>query len=183
MSITFITGNPNKAAFLAENLGIEVSHQKADLAEIQSTDLREVVTDKAKRAFEIVGSSVLVEDVSLEFAVLKGLPGPFVRWFESKLGVEGLAKLLDGYSDRSATARIMYCLYDGREPQIFEGVMQGIIAKSPRGENGFGWDAVFEQEGYGGITRAEMDQIMWAKSSYRMSALAALRVHIENNQS
>lgn len=35
---------------------------------------------------------------------LKGLPGPYIKWFLTKIGHEGLNKILDGYEDKSAYA-------------------------------------------------------------------------------
>lgn len=72
--ITFITGNQKKADYLARYLGFPVEHQKIDLDELQSLDLREIVEHKVKQAYEIVQSPVLVEDVSLEFSALGRIP-------------------------------------------------------------------------------------------------------------
>ena len=53
-SITFITGNQKKADYLARYLGFPIEHQKIDLDEIQSLDLREIVEHKVKQAYEKV---------------------------------------------------------------------------------------------------------------------------------
>src|SRR5688572_11256576 len=95
-SLTFITGNPAKAEQLRRHLEYPVEHQKLDLHEIQSLDLREIVEHKAKDAFRQVGKPVLVEDTSLIFHALGRLPGPLIRWFLEELGNPGLCKLLDG---------------------------------------------------------------------------------------
>ena len=79
--VTFITGNPKKAEFLAKYLGLVVAHQKIDLDEIQSLDLRAIAGHKARQAFEVIGSPVLVEDVGLTFKSLGNLPGSFIKWF------------------------------------------------------------------------------------------------------
>ncbi len=78
--ITFITGNQSKADYLAKYLGFPVAHEKLDLDEIQSLDLREIVRHKVRQAYLRIGTPVLVEDVSLEFAGLNGLPGPFLSF-------------------------------------------------------------------------------------------------------
>ena len=61
----FITGNQNKADYLAKMLGIELEHQKIHLDEIQSTSLEEIVEHKARQAYELIHKPVLVEDVAL----------------------------------------------------------------------------------------------------------------------
>ena len=73
-SITFITGNKKKADYLAKYLGLEVLHEKVDLDELQSLDLREIVEHKVRQAYEKVGKPVIVEDVSLTFTALGRLP-------------------------------------------------------------------------------------------------------------
>ena len=65
--LTFITGNAGKAKYLSDYFHLQVDHVKLNLPEIQSLSLKEVVEDKAKRAYEIVKSPVIVEDVSMIF--------------------------------------------------------------------------------------------------------------------
>lgn len=154
-TVTFITGNQDKAYYLAKHLGIEIAHQKVDLEEIQSLSLHEISTFKARHAYKIVGSPVLVEDVGLTFHALGNLPGPFIKWFESEMGHEKLCRLLDGFDDRSATAACVFAYYDGEKFKTFEGSLDGTIADHPRGNNGFGWDPIFIPQGYT-VTRAEM---------------------------
>ena len=118
-------------------------YKSLDIPEIQSLDLREVVTYKAKEAYKQIKHPVLVEDTSLRFYVLGNLPGPLIKWFLEELGKEGVCKLLDGYSDRSAVAEVVYGLHTGKEILFFEARVDGIMAGRPKGENGFGWDATF----------------------------------------
>ena len=42
----------------------------------------------------MVEGPVIVEDTSLCFNALNGLPGPYIKWFLEKLGSDGLHKLL-----------------------------------------------------------------------------------------
>lgn len=51
-SITFVTGNQKKAEHLMKYLGLEVLHEKVDLDELQSLDLREIVEHKVRQAYE-----------------------------------------------------------------------------------------------------------------------------------
>lgn len=41
-----------------------------------------------------LGSAVMVEDTSLCFNAMHGLPGPYIKWFLEKLGHDGLNKML-----------------------------------------------------------------------------------------
>lgn len=145
-NLTFITGNAAKAKYLSDYFHMPVTHAKLDLPEIQSLDLKEVVEDKAHRAYEMVKSPVLVEDVSLVFLELKQLPGPLIKWFLETLGNEGLCKLVQ--HNRAARAEVMFALCDEQGVHTFNGSIEGSISKVSRGEMGFGWDPVFIPNGY-----------------------------------
>ena len=116
----FITGNQHKADYLARMLGMPLEHRKIDLVEIQSSSPEEVVRHKVREAYEIAQRPVLVEDVSLGFAALNGLPGPFIKFFvEAPDGLEKLCRMLDGFDDRSALAVCVFGYYDGCGMHIF----------------------------------------------------------------
>lgn len=178
-SITFITGNPSKADQLARHLDYPVKHQKLDLPEIQSLDLREVVEYKSQEAYKLVGSPVLVEDTSLTFSSLGRLPGPLIKWFLTELDNVGLCKLLDPYQNRNALAEVCFGLYDGKKLHTFEGQMKGAVANSPRGERGFGWDPIFIPEGYV-KTWSEMSMEEQRATSMRRIALKQLDTFIKS---
>ena len=153
--IYFITGNQSKADYLSSLIGIPIKHKKIDLDEIQSLDLHEIVKKKARTAYEIVNAPVIVEDVALEFDAMKGLPGPFIKFFVDTMGLDNIVQLVKGKKS-GATARCVIGYYDGSIEQYFEGSLSGTIAPELKGENGFGWDKIFIPDGYGGRTRAEL---------------------------
>ena len=155
-NVTFITGNQNKADYLAKYLGIPIRHQKIDLDEIQSLDLKEIVNHKVRQAYAEIKSPVLVEDVSLEFSALGRFPGTFIKFLIDEVPFENICRMLDGLS-RSATAKCVFGYFDGNEIVYFEGKLDGKIADQPAGENGYGWDKIFIPAGYL-ITRAEMGE-------------------------
>src|SRR5579883_477887 len=126
-SVTFITGNQAKADYLTRYLGFPVAHRKVELTETQSLDLREVVAHKAREAYAIVGSPVLVEDVALEFAALGRLPGTFIRFYVDEVPFETICRTLDGLS-RAAVARCVFACFDGQRLELFEGHLAGTIA-------------------------------------------------------
>lgn len=177
--LTFITGNPGKAKYLTDYFDLPVEHHKLDLAEIQSLDLKAVVEDKAKRAYEIIKAPVLVEDISLVFNNLGLLPGPLIKWFFESLGNEGLCKLLDKFVDRRALASVMFAYCDDSGIYTFAASRPGVIADSPRGEAGFGWDPIFIPEGFD-HTWAEMNDDEKHQSSMRRIALEKLKEFIIN---
>lgn len=153
----FITGNASKAEYLSRQLGLSLNHRKIELDEIQSTDLHKIVEHKLLQAYETCRTPVLVEDVSLAFNALGDLPGPYIKWFTDIAGDEACCRMLDGFTDRTATIRCTFGYYDGARMEFFDSELPGSIAKQPRGSNGFGFDRIFINQGYD-ITRAEMTQ-------------------------
>lgn len=153
----FITGNQSKADYLSRQLGVELTHRKVNLDEIQSVDLHEIVRHKLQQAYAICEQPVLVEDVSLSYTALGELPGPYIKWFVEYAGEAACCKMLDGFDDRSATISCTFGYYDGDQMEFFDSELAGTIASEPHGTNGFGFDRFFINEGYD-ITRAEMTQ-------------------------
>lgn len=177
----FITGNQNKAEYLAKNLGITLEHQKIDLDEIQSADPHTIIEHKVRQAYEIIQKPVLVEDVSLAFSALHGLPGPFIKFFvDAENGLENLCRMLDGFDDRSAYASVIYGYYDGVELKMVDGGLDGAIASRPRGQGGYGWDKIFEPNGYGGLTRAELSPEQDAESYNKLRDFETLRLFLSS---
>lgn len=177
--ITFITGNASKAEQLGKYLGITVSHQKIDLIEIQSLDLLEVIKYKAIEAFRQIQSPVIVDDVSLVIHSLGKLPGPFIKYFLSELGSEKICQTASDFDDKSALAEVVIGYYDGKEMKVFSGKMEGSIARTPAGKNGFGWDEIFVPNGYN-QTRGEMNDKDYDITSPRRIALEGLNNYLKN---
>ncbi len=180
-TITFITGNQNKADYLARYLGFPVQHEKIDLDEIQSLDLKEIVEHKVRQAYEKVNSPVIVEDVSLEFIALGRLPGPFIKFFVEEVPFKTICSMLDGKT-RKAVARCVFGYYDGTTLKLFEGWLEGEIAESPRGERGYGWDKIFIPEGYG-MTRAELGEEDDQRTYMQIKPFAQLKDFLKQNKS
>lgn len=181
-TVTFITGNQNKADYLSRLLNLPIKHHNLDLDEIQSADLKKVAEHKARQAFDSLQSPVLVEDVSLEFTALGGLPGPFVRYFIEQSGLEAMCHMLDGFTDRSATARCVYAYFDGQRLEMFEGSLKGEIPKAPsQSANGFGWDRIFIPEGFGGKIRSELSQKDLDKCYLLIKPIAQVRDFLTSN--
>ncbi len=118
-------------------------------------DLRQIVEHKVKQAYNTINGPVLVEDVSLEFEELNGLPGPFIKFFVDNVPFEKICNLVK--ENRKATARCVFGYFDGKKLELIEGKLDGEISLTPRGENGYGWDKLFIPKGYD-ITRAEMNE-------------------------
>jgi non-canonical purine NTP pyrophosphatase (RdgB/HAM1 family) len=144
------------------------------LEEIQEISLEPVVAHKARQAYTQIRRPVLVEDTGLAFAAWNALPGALIKWFLSSLGNGGLCRLMRTETNRTATATTVFGYYDGSLYRAFSGSVEGVIVESPRGTQGFGWDAIFQPLGsertFGEMSPAEKDRF-----SMRRLALEQLR--------
>lgn len=123
---------------------IDLQSVDVDLIEIQSDNTEEIITDKAKRAYEHVGKPVIVEDVDAGLEKLAGLPGPFIKFFNKKLGKDALYKLA-GREGEKATVACTAAYYDGDRMIVVRGEINGTVV-APRGDS-FGFDIVFVPDG------------------------------------
>ena len=173
--ITVVTTNKDKLAEINKILGTNHKVSKIEIPEIQSLNLDEVITEKAKAAYKIFKKPVLVEDVSLEIKALKGLPGTFVKFFIATLGTEGTVALVKNKkTDTKVTASA--AIYDGKKLLIFKGTVYGTLSPKNRGSHGFGFDKVFVPKGYS-KTYAQMPDKIKNKISHRARALQKVKVY------
>lgn len=181
--IFFITSNPGKAKYLRDFFDFSVKHLNLDISEIQSLDLNEIVSEKARKAYREVKKPVLVEDISLVFNALNKLPGPLIKWFLKSLGNKSLCELVGSYKDKNAIAEVQFALCVDNKIEIFKGSCKGIISSKPKGDNGFGWDPIFIPEGCD-KTFAEMTPQEKHETSMRRIALVELKDYLSKlNQS
>lgn len=145
-----------------------------DLDEYQG-EPDDVAKAKCKAAYLNVKSPVIIEDTCLCFNAMKGLPGPYIKWFLKKLGPQGLYDMLTAWDDKSGYALCTFAYCDGNLDDItlFRGKTDGHIVK-PRGPNTFGWDPCFQPVGYN-LTYAEMGPEEKNKISHRSKALKLLK--------
>jgi len=147
MRLYFITGNKNK---LKEAKAIlpDIEQLDIDLPEIQDIDAKEIIKAKLLEALNHKKADFIVEDTSLYFDCLNGLPGPLIKWFMQSIGNEGLFNLVEKLGNNKVEAKtIIGYAKSPEEIYYFEGVIKGIIV-SPKGKSCFGWDPIFQPEGY-----------------------------------
>eukprot|EP00274_Cyanoptyche_gloeocystis_P008411 CAMPEP_0196659152 /NCGR_PEP_ID=MMETSP1086-20130531/33400_1 /TAXON_ID=77921 /ORGANISM="Cyanoptyche gloeocystis , Strain SAG4.97" /LENGTH=187 /DNA_ID=CAMNT_0041993013 /DNA_START=100 /DNA_END=663 /DNA_ORIENTATION=- len=181
--ITFVTGNKKKLEEVVAIIGdsIPMISKKIDLPELQG-EPEEISKGKCRLAAKEVQGPVCVEDTCLCFNALKGLPGPYIKWFLEKLGHDGLNRMLSGFEDKSAYALCVfsYSKGPGHEPISFAGRTEGRIVPA-RGPPHFGWDPIFEPSGFD-QTYAELDSGIKNTISHRYRALSKLRDYLLKEQ-
>lgn len=181
-TLTFITSNKKKLEEVIHILGVNFPYKiqalDLDLPELQG-ESEYIVSEKCRLASLKVDGPVLVEDTSLCFNALGGMPGPYIKWFQDKIGLEGLNNLLMAYTDKRAVAKCIFAYKNGKsEPiHIFTGKINGNIVES-RGELKFGWDPIFLPDGYS-QTFAEMDSETKNEISHRYKALQLVKEFLQ----
>lgn len=122
--INFITSNEGKVKSLENtlrllNINIAVAKQNLDIMEPQFDTVQEVSKFKALKAFEILKEPVLVEDGGLSVAALNGFPGVYTKYVIKTLGADGILKLMQNTSERSAKF-ISVATYADADGQVFQ---------------------------------------------------------------
>lgn len=185
-TITLATRNPGKleelTALAGPALRLRLPPDEAllpEVAEDADTYLGNALA-KARAFAGAIGGPTLADDSGLEVDALDGAPG--VR--SARFGGPGLrdaertALLLEtikGSEQRSARFRCLLVLFRSEEEWwSAEGVLEGEITLSPRGEGGFGYDPVFAVPALGGRTLAELDPTEKNAVSHRAVAMREL---------
>lgn len=146
MKLTFITGNMNKYNEVKMMLGegFELEHVNLDLSELQDTSAN-IAKHKCGIAVlsPIISTAILVEDTSLTFNVMNGLPGPYIKHFCKAIGSDGLAGLVEGKDNGAiASCCLAFCESPGSTIHVFENSIRGRIV-APVGPKTFDWDNIF----------------------------------------
>ena len=185
--LVLATANPDKAVEIAALLeGFEVLPRPSSIGEVDETQdtLEANARLKARAVMEATGVAAVADDTGLEVAALGGRPGVWSARYagESATYSDNVAKLLaelDGLADRRArfrTAAVAAFPHGGEV--VAEGWVDGQIAPSPRGENGFGDDPVFVPASGDGRTFGEMTLAEKEALSHRSRAFHALAAQL-----
>ncbi len=133
---------------------------------------------KAREICKLSGKPTISDDSGLEIDALDGAPGIYSSRFMGEdtsydIKNNALIEKLENVADPDRTARFRCCmalvLPDGRE-FVTEGAMEGIIAREPKGINGFGYDPILFIPEYS-RTSAELSSEEKNNISHRGEAL------------
>ena len=133
---------------------------------------------KAQTVCDHYNCASLADDSGLVVDALGGAPGVYSARYggpglSDRERFEKLLEELENVPEEKRSARFECALVfvtPGGEPQVFRGTVEGRIALSPRGENGFGYDPVFLPDG-NSATMAELDDGRKHEISHRGRAL------------
>jgi len=169
-----VTSNVNKWQEAERILGQPLERLALELEELQAESASAVALAKAKAAFAVLQRPVIVEDAGVELLGLGGFPGPFIKYWEKLGGLSSICRAADGLGDRRIRAVCALGLCSAERCEVVEGAVEGTLSLHPRGQGGFGWDAIFVPLG-DTRTFAEMTAQEKDARSHRRKAWEQLR--------
>ena len=190
--LVFATNNAHKLEEIRAILGNSIEilsladiHCHADIPETADT-LEGNARQKSRYVYEHYGLDCFADDTGLEVESLGGAPGVYSARYadgqghDSQANMNKLLKEMKEKNDRKAQFRTIISLIEKGEERQFEGIVKGQITREKRGESGFGYDPIFQPDGYE-TTFAELGSDIKNRISHRARAVAALCDYLRKN--
>ncbi|HEX7042818.1 MAG TPA: non-canonical purine NTP pyrophosphatase [Patescibacteria group bacterium] len=133
----YITTNQNKIDIAKKFLTpheIFFEPQNIELTEIQSKDIKKVVENKAKQAYEIIKTPLFVNDHFWSITALNGFPGAYMKYMNEWLTPDDFLNLMKGKKNREAILTEAVCYIDESRIQTFLMQHKAVILESPKGK-------------------------------------------------
>ena len=140
---------------------------------------------KALAACKYCDVPAFADDSGLEVEALDGRPGIYSARY-APTDKERIARLLDEMKGQTNRRARFVCAIaiaiNGEVIESFEGEIKGTIVDAPRGESGFGYDPVFQPDGYD-QTFGEMAPELKNRLSHRANAFKLAMEFVEDEMS
>ena len=185
--IPFIIASSNKGKVkefrhLLSDFPLDFIDQPEGLnVEETGTTFEENARIKAIAVSKKTGVLSLADDSGLSVEALNGAPGIHsARYAKSdKERVDKILKELEPFSNRKAKFECALCIASNNKVLLeVTGSCQGSITFSPRGDNGFGYDPIFEVDSLG-VTFAEMNNYRKKEIGHRGNAFKLIKPELE----
>ena len=183
-TIIFATNNPNKVAEvrkvlqgLFEVISLKEGGIDIDIPEPYDT-LEANASTKSATIFKLTGSNCFAEDTGLFVNALNGEPGVKSARYageppSNEANIQKLLLKLKSAENRKAYFKTVISLVLNKTEHQFEGICEGVILNEKKGEQGFGYDAIFLPDGasksFGEMTMEEKNIF-----SHRKKAMSKL---------
>ena len=190
MKLVFATNNVNKIKEVQKLIPKEINLLSLadigcfeDIPETQNT-IEGNAIQKATYIKEHYGYDCFADDTGLEVDALNGEPGVFSARYtgDQRNSDDNMNKLLNALKNninRTAQFKTSIALYSNNKLQTFTGICKGTITETKHGENGFGYDPIFQPKGYN-ETFAEMDLSLKNTISHRGKAIQSLVTYLNS---
>ena len=191
MKLVFATNNQHKLDEikkimngLTEIVSLAEINCHDDIPETADT-LEGNALQKARYIKEHFGLDCFADDTGLEVEVLHNAPGVFSARYadpghDSEANMNKLLQELQDKDNRKARFRTVIALILNGKEYLFEGIINGTIAREKRGGSGFGYDPLFVPDNYS-QTFAEMGNDIKNQISHRAQAVKKLTTFLSNN--
>ncbi len=187
--LVFATNNPHKLEEIRAILGSKLEILSladigcdADIPETAET-LEGNALIKAHYVYDNYKLDCFADDTGLEVDALHGLPGVHTARYaypdrhDPEANMIKLLEALRENNDRNARFRTVIALIEKGKEHLFEGVVEGVIAREKSGTQGFGYDPVFIPEGNSN-TFAELGEDIKNTISHRARAVQKLAEYL-----
>ena len=191
--LVFATNNAHKLEEIRAILGNSIEilsladiHCHADIPETADT-LEGNARQKSRYVYEHYGLDCFADDTGLEVESLGGAPGVYSARYadgqghDSQANMNKLLKEMEEKNDRKAQFRTIISLIEKGEERQFEGIVKGQITREKRGESGFGYDPIFQPDGYE-TTFAELGSDIKNRISHSARAVAKLAEYLKKKK-
>ncbi len=185
---TFVlaTANAHKAEEMREvlaPLGVELRARPSDVPDVDETEstLEGNALLKAQALCRATGEAAIADDTGLFIDALDGRPGVWSARYAGEHAsyadnVEKALRELASVPDDHRSARfrsVIAVAFPNGSSWWVEGTLAGTMARTPRGEHGFGYDPIFVPDDGDGRTLAEFSAQEKNAISHRGRALRA----------
>ena len=182
--LVFATNNAHKLEEVAAKIRGKINLLSlADIGcvddiEETGTTFHENASLKSKFIYNKYHVNCFGDDSGLEIEALNGEPGVYSARYAGEHGnhaanIDKVLTTMEGIAKRKANFRTVISLMWNGEEHFFEGVINGSIRNERSGSEGFGYDPIFQPDGYD-KTFAEMSLTEKNKISHRALAMADL---------
>ena len=190
MDLIFATHNQNKAEEINKLLGsswnvrsLDDAGFHEDIPETGST-LEENALQKARFVWNELGVTCFADDTGLEIDFLDGAPGVYSARFagpekDSIQNMEKVLKEMKDVTNRKARFRTVIALIVEGEEVLFEGSVDGEILQKMSGDQGFGYDPIFQPD-EADVSFACMSLLEKNQISHRGQAIKKLVDYLES---
>lgn len=153
-----------------------------ELPEEQQT-LEGNALQKARYVYTKYNVNCFADDTGLEVEALNGEPGVYSARYAGEAcipsnNMDKLLEKLEKITNRKARFRTVIALIIDGKDHYFEGVVEGSILTARKGEGGFGYDPIFQPEGYH-QSFGEMDPSLKNAISHRAMAISNLVTYLK----
>ena len=187
--LIFATNNQNKVEEIQAAIGnhIEVVSLKNAVIDIDIPEPHDTLEANASEKSSVINrltrSSCFSEDTGLEVYSLNGEPGVKSARYAGdeksfRKNIEKLLEKLKEQTDRRARFRTVISLIWQEKEYQFEGICEGTILKQSRGDQGFGYDPIFQPNG-SDLSFAEMTLKEKNRYSHRKKAADKLVIFLQ----